>query len=144
MSAYAPYHVEYMSDLKLSDGRKITIRPVRTEDCSLMAELHDQLSAQPDYKALFSSELFTGRLPVEVLSLLCWSPCDRTLVLVAESEDRQRSLAGVCVLFRRPSGEMTHWVAVDQRYPRREVDQALVSQAEVVAEREGLIENHPV
>jgi acetyltransferase len=138
MSAYAPYHVEYMRELSLSDGRKITIRPVRPEDSSLMAELHDQLSAQSDYKSLFASELFTGRLPAEVLSLLCWSSCDRTLVLVAESEDRQRSLAGVCVLFRHPSGELSSWVAVDQRYPRQEVEQALVSQAEVVAEREGV------
>lgn len=144
MSAYAPYHVEYMRELKLSDGRKITIRPVRTEDCSLMAELHDQLSTQADYKSLFSSELFEGKLPPEVLTLLCWSSCDRTVVLVAECEARQRSLAGVYVLFRHPSGEMAHWVAVDQRYPVKEVEQALVDQTETVAEREGLIENHPV
>lgn len=134
--ACAPYHIEYMTDVQLGDGRTLTIRPVRTEDCSLMAELHDRLSMQADYKTLFASDLFSGKMPLEALTLLCWSSCDRTVVLVAESEERL--LAGVCVVFRRPSGEACHWAVVDQRYPREEVEKALLSQAEAVAEREGL------
>ena len=137
--ACAPYHVEYMTDVQLSDGRKATIRPVRTEDCSMMAELHDQLSTQSDYKVLFTSDLFSKRMPLEELMLLCWSSCDRPIVLVAECEERQRSLVGVCVLYQRPSGEMGHWVAVDERYPRENIEKALTGQADAVAEQEGLI-----
>ena len=136
--ACAPYRIEYMRDIQLGDGRKITVRPARTEDCSLMAEFHDQLSTQAEYKVLFASELFSKKMPLEELMFLCGSSCGRTVVLVAECEERQRSFAGVCVLFRRPSREAARWVAVDQRYPREEIEKVLISQSEVVAEREGL------
>ena len=136
--ACGPYHVEYMKDVQLSDGRSITIRPVRTEDGALIADFHAQLSTQPDYKKVFASELFSKKMPLDALMLLCWGASDRMVVLVADSEEGQRSFAGLCVLFRNPSGELASWAAVDERYPREEVEKALLSQAEAVADREGL------
>ena len=137
-SACRPYPIEYVKRVDLIGGGSAILRPVRTEDCVMIEELHERLSASVSYRAIFDNPMFVGRLVPEELIRLCWGGFDRRAMFVAECEDGQKCLAGVCVLQRHHNGKGDVWTAIDERYSSKGVLEALLVHVASVAEQEGV------
>jgi acetyltransferase len=136
--ACRPYPTEYMKDVSLIGGGRATIRPIRAEDCSMVATLHEHLSVLSTYKKIFNDLLFHEKIVSEELIRLCWSNFDRRKVVVAEYQDIQREIVGVAVLQHQSLGGADLWFAVDPRFDQKGVPSALVAQVLDIAAKEGV------
>ena len=137
--ACRPYPMEYVKVVYLPSGEKVVFRPIRTEDCAMMTELHERLSALPAYKEIFHHELFADRLVSEEMIRLCWSSFDRRSVFVVEREEGQRRLAGVGVLQRRVGGTASLWHVIDEGCAFNGLREAFIGHLRYVAEQEGVV-----
>ena len=132
-----PYPIEYIKEMPLDRG-VVTIRPIRAEDGSMIADLHERLSVLPTYKKIFDHPIFLGKMVAEELLRLCWSYFERRKVFVAEYQDVQRDLAAMAVLAQQSVGGADMWLAVDQRFAVRGIVGLLLSEVLDVATREGI------
>lgn len=136
--ACRPYPIEYMKEVALADGGKVIIRPIRTEDSTMMPRFHERLSVAPKYKKTFDHPLFSKTLVAEKLVRLCWSLFDQQCVLVAESEEGNRDIAGIAVLQKQPGGGSDLWMAIDDRFIPKRLLPVFVEHILSVAFQEGL------
>ena len=85
--AIQPYPSQYVSNLVMKDGRRVTIRPIRPEDEPLIAEFHHTLSDRTVYLRYFASLSLNTRIAHERLLRICFGDYEREMVLVAEYRD---------------------------------------------------------
>jgi acetyltransferase len=72
----------------MRDGREVTIRPIRSDDESLMAKFHETLSDRTVYMRYFCSLSLKSRVAHERLTRICRADGDGEVALVAERKDQ--------------------------------------------------------
>jgi acetyltransferase len=87
--AIRPYPIEYVSQWQMKDGSSVTIRPIRGEDESRMAEFHKGLSDATVYLRYFQVQRLESRVEHERLIRKCFLDYDREMALVAERLNKE-------------------------------------------------------
>jgi acetyltransferase len=82
--AIRPYPRQYVTTWQLKDGSPVTIRPIRAEDETLMAKLHETLSDATVYSRFFRNIPLSRRIAHERLSRICFVDYDQEMALVVE------------------------------------------------------------
>jgi acetyltransferase len=82
-----PYPSEYISQIKMKNGRTLTLRPIRAEDEPLMVRFHEKLSDRTVRNRYFSDFKLDRRVAHERLVRVCFNDYDREIALVAEDTD---------------------------------------------------------
>lgn len=70
----------------LRDGRKVVLRPIRTEDAPLLIELHSRLSSESQYLRFFGAK---PRLTPQEAEYLAGVDFDRRFAIVAVAREEQ-------------------------------------------------------
>jgi acetyltransferase len=84
--AIRPFPSQYESEWTAKDGKKVTIRPVRSEDEPLVVKFHETLSDRTVYLRWMQPLLLTDRVAHERLARICHGDYDREINLVVERE----------------------------------------------------------
>jgi acetyltransferase len=82
--AIRPYPTQYVSEWHLKDGSPVIIRPIRAEDETLIAKLHETLSDESVYSRFFRFMPLSRRIAHERLSRICFVDYDNEIGLVVE------------------------------------------------------------
>jgi acetyltransferase len=82
--AIRPYPAQYISQLIMKDGTRITVRPIRPEDEPLMVGFHKLLSDQSVYQRFFRQLRLDTRVAHDRLVRICFGDYSRDIALVAE------------------------------------------------------------
>ncbi len=91
--AILPYPEEFVQEIVLRDGKKMTLRPIRAEDEELERELLENLSDQSRYFRFFSAGI---KVTHQMLSRFTNIDYDREMALVAEyTQSDGKHIAGV-------------------------------------------------
>ena len=85
--AIRPYPSKYVCSWKSKTGAMVTIRPVRSEDETLLVKFHENLSDRTVYMRYLHPMLLSQRAAHVRLSRICHSDYDREITLIAEQED---------------------------------------------------------
>jgi acetyltransferase len=104
--AIHPYPVELEEDVRLRDGARVSLRPIRPEDAELEKRFFDGLSANSRYQR-FMQHMST--LPRELLARFTQLDYDRELALVAVHEGQ---FIGVGRYAPNPDGETAEFALV--------------------------------
>ncbi|MBI1895581.1 MAG: bifunctional acetate--CoA ligase family protein/GNAT family N-acetyltransferase [Acidobacteria bacterium] len=103
--AIRPYPHQYAASWTLTDGRNVSIRPIRPEDEPLIAAFHQTLSDTTVYRRYFSGLSLSARTAHERLTRVCFIDYDREMALVAEGRDPHsgdRQILGVARFIKDP------------------------------------------
>jgi acetyltransferase len=73
----------------MRDGTQVTIRPIRSEDESMMVQFHETLSDRSVYLRYFTSLSLSRRTAHERLLRICTVDYERDMVLIAEHKNPQ-------------------------------------------------------
>ena len=87
--AIRPYPTQHVSSVKLKDGSRAIVRPIRPEDEPLVVRFHRTLSEQTVYHRYFTQLRLEDRTTHERLIRICFSDYDREIPLVVERTDRR-------------------------------------------------------
>jgi len=82
-----PYPVQYVSPWVMKDGMRITIRPIRPEDETLMPDFHKAISERSVYFRYFHAAKLDQRVAHERLIRMCFLDYDREIALLADRSD---------------------------------------------------------
>ena len=82
--AIRPYPMQYITLWQLPEGRPVTIRPIRAEDETLIAKLHETLSDATVYSRFFRNIPLSRRIAHERLSRICFVDYNHEIALVVE------------------------------------------------------------
>ncbi|MEI7484174.1 MAG: GNAT family N-acetyltransferase [Ignavibacteriota bacterium] len=105
--AIKPYPEEYVKEIKLSDGKDITFRPIKPEDEPLWTELLASCSKESIYSRF---RYFFQWDSHEVAARYCYIDYDREIAIVAEIiENNVRKLVGVGRLIADPDHETVEY-----------------------------------
>lgn len=85
--AIRPYPTQYVGVWTMTDGRSVTIRPIRPEDEPLMVAFHHTLSDRSVYLRYFHLLKLDHRIAHERLARICFIDYDREMALVADSRN---------------------------------------------------------
>ena len=106
----SPYPDEYTSEFTLSDGRKVTIRPIRPEDEPMEKEMFKSFSRQTQYYRFFG---FIKDVTHELLVRYTQIDYDREMALIAEmEEDGEKKMIGVVRLVADSKNEKAEYAIV--------------------------------
>ncbi len=86
-TAIRPYPTKYISEWKMTDGRPVTIRPIRPEDEPAMVKFHETLSDRSVYLRYLHMMKLSQRVAHDRLTRICFIDYDREMALVAEDVD---------------------------------------------------------
>lgn len=81
--AIRPYPAEYVSEIRLSQGTHVTLRPIRPEDEELLIDFHATLSEESVRLRYFGPVSLETRTAHQRLARICFSDYDREIALVA-------------------------------------------------------------
>jgi acetyltransferase len=103
--AIRPYPSQYVSTWQRTDGMHFTVRPIRWDDETLLADFHKQLSGRSVYQRFFVPLKLDDLVAHEGLFAKCFIDYDREIALVAEyaGNNAQRHLAGIARMVRKHS-----------------------------------------
>lgn len=105
--ALRPYPEEYVSEAKLTDGRAVTLRPIKPEDEPLWFDLLGSCSRETIYMRF---QYFFQWASHEVASRYCYIDYDREMAIVPELvEAGTRKLLGVGRLVADPEHETAEY-----------------------------------
>jgi len=82
--AIRPYPAQYISSMTCSDGKLISVRPIRPEDEPQMVKFHQSVSQESVHFRYFGSLNVESRTAHERLARTCFNDYDREIALVAE------------------------------------------------------------
>ncbi len=126
-----PYPQAYVNAQTLADGTHFTLRPIRAEDETLLAQFHCSLSSESVYNRYFQYLNLEQRIDHERLSRLCFIDYDREMALVAEHCDLvsgERTLIGVGRLIKVPGTRDAEFaLIVGDKWQRRGLGSRLLS-----------------
>ncbi len=141
--AIRPYPTQFIEQVTLRDGTRLTIRPIRPEDEPLVAEFHRTLSEQTVYRRYFSPMKLETRIRHERLIRLCFIDYDRQMALVAEvvdAEGKNRIIGVGRIIKSHTSNEAELAAIVSDDYQRRGIGSALVTRLVAFARQEKMSE----
>ncbi|MBV9610789.1 MAG: acetate--CoA ligase family protein, partial [Acidobacteria bacterium] len=84
--AIRPYPMQYVGEWTMTNGERITIRPIRPEDEPLLIKFHGKLSERSVYMRYFQPMKLSTRTAHERLTRICFIDYDREMALVAERQ----------------------------------------------------------
>ena len=118
-----PYPTQYVSTWTTRDGTQLTIRPIRSEDETMMVKFHATLSDRTVYLRYFTSLSLSRRTAHERLIRICNVDYERDMVLIAELRDPQTGEQNIVAVARlnqlqpdRPRKEAEVAALVSDRY----------------------------
>jgi len=82
--AIRPYPTQYVEPFDLKDGALVTIRPIRSEDETLLVHFHEKLSEQSVYLRYFHALNLSQRIAHDRLARIATNDYDREIALVVE------------------------------------------------------------
>ena len=82
-----PYPVQYVAPWVMKDGRRVTLRPIRPEDETLMPDFHKAISERSVYFRYFHAAKLDQRVAHERLIRMCFLDYDREIALLADRSD---------------------------------------------------------
>lgn len=98
--AIRPYPSQFTWHYTLSNGKEVTIRPIRPEDEPLMIQFHKTLSEESVYFRYFHLIALKHRIAHDRLTRLCFIDYDRELALVAEHKDPETEQSEIMAIAR--------------------------------------------
>ncbi|HET9870865.1 MAG TPA: GNAT family N-acetyltransferase, partial [bacterium] len=139
--AIRPYPVQYVKTVALKDGTKVTFRPIRPEDETLMHAFHQSLSERSVYMRYFEPLHFSERVAHERLIRICFIDYAREMALVADYQDAsgKHEILGVGRLSPgRDPLEREFSLLVSDQWQNRGLGSALLSELAGIGRSEGL------
>src|SRR6185437_8084934 len=128
--AIRPYPSKYASQIGLSDGTVLNIRPIRPEDEPQVVRFHSTLSEQSVYRRYFYLMNLESRIRHERLTQICFIDYDRQMALVAErpaSTDSPGRVIGIGRLTKLPFQNKAELAAVvSDEFQRKGIGRALI------------------
>jgi acetyltransferase len=85
--AIRPYPLEYVSDTRLKDNMKVTIRPIYPDDEPLVREFYKDVSEKSLKEQYFRSLHYDDLIAHERLIRICFIDYDREITLVTELKE---------------------------------------------------------
>jgi acetyltransferase len=82
--AIRPYPAEYVSQVRLDGGERLTFRPIRPEDEEMLTAFHATLSEESVRLRYFGPLSLETRTDYQRLVRICFSDYDREMAIVAE------------------------------------------------------------
>ncbi len=106
----SPYPQEYIKEVKLNNGKKATLRPIRPEDEPLEAEMFTHFSKETQRFRFFTLiKDITHQLLIRYTQI----DYDREMAIIAElTEDRKKKMAGVVRLIADAYNETAEFAIV--------------------------------
>lgn len=101
--AIQPYPHRWVTGAALSDGTRVSFRPIRPEDEPLVARFHAGLSDRTVYLRYFTGLKLDERVAHERLSRVCCIDYDREMAIIAEgskAENGETEIMGIARLSR--------------------------------------------
>ncbi|MFO7677780.1 MAG: bifunctional acetate--CoA ligase family protein/GNAT family N-acetyltransferase [Thermoplasmatota archaeon] len=114
----SPYPKKYIKNIKLKDGRNVTLRPIKPEDEYLWLEMFKNFSQETVRYRFFR---IIKETPHEMRTRYCNIDYDREIGIVAEtSKDGERKIIGVTRIIVEPSknDEAEFALVVTDKYQR--------------------------
>lgn len=139
--AIRPYPAEYVRAVRLAGIGRVTLRPIRPEDETLLAEFHRSLSERTVHLRYFGNIPLDSRIAHARLARVCFSDYDREIALVAERalKGRQREIIAVGRINRlRGTSEAQFALLVGDPWQGRGLGTAVMKALIDVGRREGL------
>ena len=140
--AIRPYPLQYVTSWTDRTGERLTIRPIRPEDETLLVDFHRTLSEQSIYQRYFETLGFDQRTAHARLIRVCFTDYDRELALVAEWRDPLTDaplIAGVGRLSRLHDGVTAEFsMLVSDRWQGRGLGTELLTRLVDAGRRDGL------
>ncbi|MCB1114421.1 MAG: bifunctional acetate--CoA ligase family protein/GNAT family N-acetyltransferase, partial [Chlamydiia bacterium] len=132
--AIRPYPDHYTTEIKLKDGKEVTLRLLRPEDEPLMVEFHKDLSENSVRQRFFEFISLSDRVQHERLTRICFNDYDRELPLAATADGE---ILGVGRLTRHgDSARLT--LLIRDRFHRKGLGTALIHRLLEIAKEEGI------
>lgn len=108
-----PYPMNYVQQITLKDGMKVTLRPMRPEDEQLIVAFHRQLSEESIRQRFFAFMSLDERVAHERLLRLCFTDYDREWSLVAQIEEEAGPrIIAVSRLFKVPGTSFARFAMI--------------------------------
>ncbi|PIS00477.1 MAG: acetyl CoA synthetase subunit alpha [Chlamydiae bacterium CG10_big_fil_rev_8_21_14_0_10_35_9] len=96
--AIRPYPLQYIHQIKLSDGTPATIRPIRPEDVPLITKFHKDLSEKSVRQRYLKFIQYDERTAHDRLVSICFTDYDREIALVVEKNHNGKEILAVAKL----------------------------------------------
>lgn len=102
--AIRPYPLNYVSEIKLKDGSKVVLRPIRPEDERMIVAFHKEVSEHSVRQRYFEFMSLDERVAHERLIRICFTDYERewTTVAEAKSKNGNKKIIAVGRLYRVP------------------------------------------
>jgi acetyltransferase len=138
--AIHPYPAELIEDVTLSDGARLTVRPIRPEDAELERQFVEALSPQSRYLRFFYQ---LNQLTPTMLARFTQVDYDREMALVAVAEEHHPrghpTFVAVARYVTNPDGTSAEFaVVVADAWHKRGVARALMQRLIASAQSRGL------
>ena len=150
-TAIRPYPSNYVEEVTLRGGARITLRPIRPEDEPAMVRFHENLSDRSVHFRYFHHIALSERVSHQRLARACFIDYNTQMALVAETADRE--IAGVGRLTRTAAaGKAEFALIVADAWQELGIGAALLGSLIAIGRQEGvgriygsvLAENRPM
>lgn len=140
--AIRSYPIQYITNWEFSDGKAVTIRPIRPEDEPAIKLFHETLSEESVYFRYFHLIKVSQLNAHERLTRLCFIDYDREMALVADYQDPvtgKHEILGLARLSKQHGlNEAEFAMMVSDRYQKKGLGTQLLKQLMIVAKNENL------
>ena len=85
--AIRPYPIQYVSQWVMKNGARVTLRPIRPEDETLMPDFHKAVSERSVYFRYFHAAKLDQRVAHERMIRMCFLDYDREMAMLADRTD---------------------------------------------------------
>ena len=134
-TAIRPYPSNYIEEVEIKDGRRVTLRPIRPEDEPAMVRFHELLSERSIHFRYFHHIAFSERVSHQRLARVCFVDYIRSMALVAETPEKE--IVGVGRLTRGGANEGEFALIVADRWQDKGIGFALLRNLIAIGKREG-------
>jgi RimJ/RimL family protein N-acetyltransferase len=126
----------FVEEVALRSGVRVTLRPIRPEDEPAMVRFHENLSDRSVYLRYFHHIALSERVSHERMARVCSIDSNIQMVLVAETADRE--IAGVGGLSRTGEGEAEFALIVADAWQELGIGAALLGRLIGIGRKEGV------
>jgi acetyltransferase len=136
-TAIRPYPSNYVEELTLRSGARVTLRPIRPEDEPAMVRFHQNLSERSVHWRYFHHIALSERVSHQRLARVCFIDYNTQVALVAETADRE--IAGVGRLTRTTAaGKAEFALIVADAWQELGIGAALLGSLIAIGRKEGV------
>jgi acetyltransferase len=135
-TAIRPYPANYIEEVELRSGARLTLRPIRPEDEPAMVRFHETLSDRSVHFRYFHHIALSERISHQRLARVCFIDYNRQMGLVAETAEKE--IAGVGRLTPGAGKEAEFALIVADGWQDRGVGAALLRSLIEIGREEGV------